>query len=476
MDRNLSEERIKPFRLVKYFTFAGLVVIFLVTLILTILNTHWVKSMQRKKSEDYAHALIENLNHQVFLQFILPIGMKFGKVQLRNQEQFERMDNVVRSTLHSFKVEDLNIYSMGNTISYSFDEARIGVKAFGGTALEQAKSGRSSSKLVQRGSFLEILLGFPKEVRLITFAPLRWEEPLGRITDPVLGVVEVVQDLSTDYQTIFRIQILVVITCTVLMGALFVVLVFVVKRGESIIEKRAEERMRLKEQLNRVERLSAMGEMAASISHEIRNPLGIIRSSAELLKKKLSKIDPGNALPDIIVEEASRLNNIVTDFINFARPRSPKRSPCRVEEVIERTLAFLAAQIEERGYAIEKTYQHPLPEIMGDVPMLHQSFLNLFINAMQAMPDGGRIGVGLRSEGDKVRIEIEDAGQGVPADLLTKIWDPFFTTKDKGTGLGLGIVKNIVEAHGGSIGITNREEQGARVTIELPVRKPEGDA
>jgi signal transduction histidine kinase len=92
------------------------------------------------------------------------------------------------------------------------------------------------------------------------------------------------------------------------------------------------------------------------------------------------------------------------------------------------------------------------------------------------MPDGGRIGVGLRSEGDKVRIDIEDGGQGVPADLLAKIWDPFFTTKDKGTGLGLGIVKNIVEAHGGSIGITNREEQGARVTIELPVRKPEGDA
>ncbi len=475
MDRNLSEERIKPFRLVKYFTFSGLVVIFLVTLILAILNTHWVKSMQRKKSEDYAHALIENLNHQVFLQFILPIGMKFGKVQLRNQEQFERMDNVVRSTLHSFKVEDLNIYSMSNTISYSFDETRIGVKAFGGTAIEQAKSGRSSSKLVQRGSFLEILAGFPKEVRLVTFAPLRWEEPLGRITDPVLGVVEVVQDLSEDYQTIFRIQILVVITCTVLMGALLVVLVFVVKRGESIIERRAEERMRLKEQLSRVERMSAMGEMAAGISHEIRNPLGIIRSSAELLKKKVAKIDPSNALPDIIVEEATRLNGIITDFINFARPRSPKLNPCRVDDVIEKTLTFLTAQIEERGYTIEKDYQNPLPEIMGDAPMLHQSFLNLFINAMQAMPDGGRLGVSLRAEGGQARIEIEDAGPGIPVDLSDKIWDPFFTTKDKGTGLGLGIVKNIVEAHGGTIRIANREPRGTRVTIDLPVRKPEGD-
>ena len=139
MNRRVPEEKIKPFRLVKYFTFTGLVVIFLVTLILIILNTHWVKSIQRKKAEDYAQALIENLNHQVFIQFILPIGIKFGKVQLRNPDQLERMDNVVRSTLYSFKVEDLNIYSMNNTISYSFDEGRIGVVAVGGTALEQAK-------------------------------------------------------------------------------------------------------------------------------------------------------------------------------------------------------------------------------------------------------------------------------------------------------------------------------------------------
>ncbi len=359
MNRRVPEEKIKPFRLVKYFTFTGLVVIFLVTLILTILNTHWVKSMQRKKAEDYAHALIENLNHQVFIQFILPVGMKFGRVQLRNPDQLERMDNVVRSTLYSFKVEDLNIYSMNNTISYSFDEGRIGVVAVGGTALEQAKVGKSTSKLVRRGGFLEILLGIPKEVQLVTFAPLRWEEPLGRITDTVLGVVEIVQDLSEDYQTIFRIQILVVITCTVLMGALFVVLLFVVKRGEAIIEQRAEERLRLKEQLGRAERLSAMGEMAAGISHEIRNPLGIIRSSAELLKKKVAKIDPTSAIPDIIIEEATRLNGIITDFINFARPRSPKFSPCRVEDVLEKNLAFLAAPIAEKGYTIRKAFQEP---------------------------------------------------------------------------------------------------------------------
>ncbi len=473
-----GEERIKPFRLVKYFAFSGLVLIFLVTVILAILNTHWVKSLQRKKSEDYALALIENLNHQIFLQFILPVGLRYGRIQLRNPEQFERMDHVVRSTLHSFKVKDLNIYSINDTISYSFDAERIGVQVVKDRALEEAKAGRSSSRLVLRGDFLEVLLGFPREVRLVTFAPLRWEEPLGRISDPVLGVIEIAQDLSEDYQVVYRFQILVVVSCAVLLGALFVVLLFVVRRGEAIIEKRAEERLRLKEQLSRAERLSAMGEMAAGISHEIRNPLGIIRSSAELLKKKLARLDPDNNLPEIIVEEAGRLNAIVTDFISFARPRSPKLAPCRLEDVIDRNIAFLTPQIAESRCTIEKTVLTPLPEVAADAPLLHQSFLNLLLNAMQAMPNGGRIRIVLRADAARIRVDIEDEGPGIPVELREKIWDPFFTTKEKGSGLGLGIVRNIIEAHGGSIRIENRETGGARVTVELPVRpaEPAGDA
>ena len=114
MDTKPPEESIKPFRLVKYFTFTGLVVIFLVTVILSILNTHWVKAMQRQKSEDYAHSLIENLNHQVFVQVMIPMEFYFGETRFSNQKQFERMDMVVRGTLHSFKVEALNIDTMDN--------------------------------------------------------------------------------------------------------------------------------------------------------------------------------------------------------------------------------------------------------------------------------------------------------------------------------------------------------------------------
>ena len=473
MENKQPEERIKPFRLVKYFTFTGLVVIFLVTILLSVLNTHWVKALQRQKSEDYAHSLIENLNHQVFIQVIIPMGVRFGKIKLSTPEQFERMDTVVRSTLHSFKVESLNIYSMDNTIAYSFEPDLIGRKNYGGTGYYQAIEEKITSRLIQRGNFFQISLGFPKEVRLITYAPLRFEPELGRLTGPVLGVVEVVQDLSEDYLTIFSIQILVVITCTVVMGALLVVLIFVVKRGEGIIQKRAMERLRLKERLSKAERLSALGEMAAGISHEIRNPLGIIRSSAELLKKKVTKFDPSNTIPDIIVEEASRLNNIITGFINFARPRSPVLIPCRIEEVIEKNITYLSVQIKEKGYAINKNYQNSLPEIQADANMLYQSFLNIFINAMQAMPAGGAIDVTISAEDHIVTVNFDDQGQGIDDQVLEKIWDPFFTTKEMGTGLGLGIVKNIIDSHGGSIQIVNREQRGARVTVELPVERSE---
>jgi len=302
---------------------------------------------------------------------------------------------------------------------------------------------------------------------------LRAEPELFRITGPVLGVVEIVQDLSEDYQTIFRIQILVVITCAVMMGALFVVLIFVVKRGEGIIQKRAKERLRLKERLSQAERLSALGEMAAGISHEIRNPLGIIRSSAELLKKKVTKIDPSNTMPDIIVEESSRLNSIITDFINFAKPGSPKLTLCRIEDVIEKNITFLSMQMKEKEYAIKKDYQNFLPVIQADADMLYQSFLNIFLNAMQSMPNGGIIEVAIRSNGKMITINFDDEGQGIAEDILEKIWDPFFTTKEMGTGLGLGMVKNIIESHGGNIQIDNRTHGGTRVTVKLPVESPD---
>jgi len=487
-----SEEKVRPFRLVKYFTIASLIAIFMGAVVLSVLNTHLARNMLVKKSEDYALLLVENLNHQVFLQFIIPIALKFGKIQLRNKEQSERMDKVVRTTLHSFNVEMVNIYDMNHIISYSFDQEKVGKKNMGGVGYQMAISGKSTSRvIVQPGyekekeeklSFFKKLsffppkvlplLGFPQKSRIVTFAPLRAEKPLSRISGPVLGVVEIVQDMSEDYKAIFRFQIRIIVTCSVVMGILLIVLIFVVKRGEWIIERRNKERIRLKEQLSRAERLSSLGEMVAGISHEIRNPLGIIRSSAELLKKKMSVDDRSKPIVNIIIEEATRLNNIVCDFLNYARPRKPNAVPCHIKHIIEKNISFLQSQFDERGYVIEERYDDNIPEIMADAEMLYQAFLNILLNAMQAMPGGGKIGVDVSlSDTNMVLISFTDEGDGIPEEVMGKIWDPFFTTKDMGTGLGLGIVKNIIEAHNGNVRVSNREFGGTIVTVELGISK-----
>ena len=461
-------ERTKPFRLVKYFTFSSLIAIFLGTIILSVLNTHWVRSIQYEKSEDYALLLVENLNHQVFLQFILPVGLKYGKIELRNKEQFERMDSVVRSTLHSFKVEMVNIYGKKDIIAYSFAPELVGMEDVGGTFYKRAVEGETTSKLVQNGTFWEIFLGIPKAITLVTFAPLRAEKPLSPISGPVLGVVEIRQDLSGDHRKIFKFQVLVILTISIVMAILLLTLIYVVKRGEGIIERRALERIRLKDQLARSKHLSSLGEMVAGVSHEIRNPLGIISSSAELLKKKSDPHDKLNGIADIIVTESRRLNNIISDFLNYARPKKPKLGPCRVDEVLAKNIHFLEQQLTSNGYAITTSFVDPIPVIMADADMLYQAFLNLLINAMQAMPDGGPIAVSIDQTDAALIVTIADEGQGVTASVMEKIWDPFFTTKEKGTGLGLGIVKNIVEAHGGDIRIDNRPEKGARISIHFP--------
>ncbi len=464
------EEKVKPFRLVKYFTFTSLIVIFLGTIVLCFLNIHWARTLQFKKSGDYALLLAENLNHQIYTQFQIPVYYIFGKIQLRNKKQFELMDRIVRSTLHSFRIDRVNLYDVkDNVISYSFDPDLVGKRDMGGEGYRNAVEGKVSTRLVQNGNFWEILLGFPKEIKVITFAPLREARPLTRISGKVLGVVEIVQDLSEDNQSIFRFQIRVIITCALVMSLLLVILIFVVKRGEGIIHRRTMERMHLREQLNRAEHLSSLGEMVAGISHEIRNPLGIIRSSAELLKKKMIQCGQPNSIADIIVEEAGRLNNIITDFLTCAKPCSPNRVPCRVEEVIGKNLTFLSPQIGESGYQIHVQHENEIPEIMGDPDMLYQAFLNILINAMQSMPGGGEIQILLSAGPEVLTVSFKDKGQGIPEDILEKIWNPFFTTKETGTGLGLGIVKNIIEAHKGRIRIENRPVYGAQVIIELPV-------
>lgn len=463
-------QQARPFVLVKAFTFSSLIVMLTATIVIAALNAHWVRNLLLEKNKEYNRLLVENLNHQIFLRFLAPVVYQRREIKLREPEQNRLMDVVVKSTLHSFHVEMVNIYGTDNIIGYSFDKDRIGRENAGGVHYEKAMQKTITSKLIQKGSFLELMFWFPQETKIVTFAPLVAEIKLSRSEEKeVIGVIEVIRDISDDYQKVTKLQGLIVLSCAVVMGILFVVLRFVVKHGEKIIERRAEERLRLEEKLRQAEHLSAIGEMTAGVSHEIRNPLGIIKSSAQLMKKKMAKLDASSNIPDIIVEESQRLDRIITDFLDFARPKRADLRPCRIDGVIEKNLAFLAPQIEGQGIKIHRHYQAGLPEILADPDMLYQAFLNVFLNAFQAMGENGGVSISTRSDEMNIYVEFVDSGDGIDEDVLKKIWTPFFTTKDTGTGLGLGIVKNIIEAHSGSIRIGNADDSGAVVEIALPI-------
>jgi signal transduction histidine kinase len=464
----LQEER--PFVLVKAFTIASLIVMLAATIFIAALNAHWVRNLLLEKSKEYNSLLVENLNHQIFLRFAAPVAFKYGEIKLREPEQSRLLDAVITSTLHSFHVEMVNIYGTDNIIGYSFDKEQVGREDAGGVMYEQAMQKETTSKLIQKGSFLELLFWFPEETKIVTFAPLVQEMQLSRHEEKeVIGVIEIVRDISHDYQQVFRLQGMIVASCAGVMGLLFIVLRFVVKQGERIIEERAEERLRLEEKLRKAAHLSAIGEMTAGVSHEIRNPLGIIKSSAQLMKKKMDKLEVHSTIPDIIIEESQRLNNIITDFLDFARPRQADLRPCDINDIINKNLSFLETQIQDQEIIIHKAFHDHLPGISADPDMLYQAFLNILLNCFQSVGKNGAITIVTDYDARRVFISFADNGPGIDEDTLEKIWTPFFTTKDTGTGLGLGIVKNIIEAHNGTIRISNGKPTGAVVDIALPI-------
>lgn len=461
-------ENVKPFKLVKYFFLSSFIVMLLFAVSLTLLITQRSKEALLKKTEAFAILLAENLNHQAFFNFVLPIALQGKEVRLRDPKQFKQLDLIVQNTIFSFKLEKVNMYDPFNTVAYSTDRTLVGKKGIGGTDYKKAMAGKNTSRFISTDVFFKFSPGEGAPSRkLITTIPFR-VEPTSKPTSQILGVFEITQDISKDYEEIIRDQYLMVLTSIGLMSLLFLILLFIVKRGETIIERRAEEKKRLIDQLHQAERMATLGEMIASVSHEIKNPLGIIRSTADLLEKKVVQIDPQNQLASVIREEADRLNRIVTEFLDFARPQLPRFHPVRVETILEKNLLFLETELTRQSIRVEKDFPSESPEISVDQELLYRAFLNILLNATQAMPEGGTITLQVTYDAQGVEIAVKDSGTGLSAEELAKAFQPFFTTKDRGSGLGLAIVKNIIEAHQGTIGMMNAETGGTAVLIRLP--------
>jgi two-component system sensor histidine kinase HydH len=460
----------KQFRLVKFFAWASFIVLSLFSFPFSMVLSQEAKETLLTSYQNTALLIGKNLNHQVFQNFVVPIMSRYGAIKLSDSNQYNLMDQVVKNTIHGFNVDVVNIYDISKgVIAYSTDTTLIGQKVTENMGYRQAVEGESSSSVTANifdlwGLGIDILGG---QKKLRTFIPFTGLNPYTGPTQ-VGGVFELIQDMSEEYKSIVRFQYIVFGLSLVFMGLIFLTLLLIVHKAERMIEERARAQRELEDQLHQSERLAALGEMVAAVSHEIKNPLGIIRSTAELMGTLPEAGETHKKLSSVITEESTRLNRIVTEFLDFARPQTPDIRECDLRDIIEKNLEFLRPELDKKGITVKAELDGMPLTLMADHGQIYRAFLNIFINASQSMDNGGSIKVHAREDKDRLYVEIEDTGCGISQENLKRIFNPFFTTKDKGTGLGLSIVRKIIEGHKGTIAIQSQEGKGTRVEILLP--------
>ena len=264
---------------------------------------------------------------------------------------------------------------------------------------------------------------------------------------------------------------------------------------------------RMQQELRRHERLATLGQLSAGVAHEIRNPLAGIGTSAQVLMRRFEPRDERARFVQVILDEVERLDRIVTSLLQYARPRSPELRPVELRTCLDRVLELSAESIAQAGVQVERAVAPKLPDVYIDPDLVVQVLLNVTRNAVQAMAGGGTLryevrrvlrlaparGAGRRAGDPATReqrnaerrarrarlvyqqVRVSDTGVGIPRGQMSKLFDPFFSTRPGGTGLGLSISQTIMQEHGGSIEIASREGRGTTVLLNFPMEKRQGE-
>jgi two-component system NtrC family sensor kinase len=251
---------------------------------------------------------------------------------------------------------------------------------------------------------------------------------------------------------------------------------------EREVEARTADLKAAHETLLRAEKLSSLGKLSASIAHEINNPLAGILTFAKLVSRTLAEGTPDDAKRAalqrnlaLVERETQRCSAIVRNLLDFTRERPMKPGPLDPRRAVDEALSLVENQAQTQGITVERDLG-PVPDVLADFGQLRQAFLNVALNACEAMGSSGRLRVVTRALDGAVEIAFADTGPGIPPERLASIFDPFFTTKEKGTGLGLSVVYGIVERHGGTIDVRSDPGEGTTFTFRLPVAAERADA
>lgn len=256
-----------------------------------------------------------------------------------------------------------------------------------------------------------------------------------------------------------------------------------VQKLEDMVQERTRQLYLAEQKLIRSDRLASLGQLAATVAHEINNPVAGVLNLSTLMQRLVTRdgippdrIEEFRSYLDLVVAETSRVGRIVTDLLSFSRQVPPHQGPTHLNEVVRNTVSLLSHKFELSGARVELDLQEDLPEVFADGAQMQQVLVNLLSNAVEAMPKGGVVSVLTRNLAGKraVALEVRDTGAGIREEDLSKIFDPFFTTKGegKGVGLGLAVVYGIVRSHGGDIEVDSRVDEGTTFRVTLPTGAP----
>jgi len=238
--------------------------------------------------------------------------------------------------------------------------------------------------------------------------------------------------------------------------------------GEVLLLQDVTHLRQLETELRRNERLAALGRVAAGVAHELRNPLSSIKGLAVLLKGRIGADPEGRQTADVLVQEVERLNRSISELLDYARPEKLQLTTVSIRALLEKAITLVSVDAAELGVRIIPVFSAGNDLVSADEDRMNQVFLNLLLNAIQAMPEGGELRIVTEREGSRLICLIEDDGEGIAEENIARVFDPYFTTKSTGTGLGLALSAKIVEEHGGSVAISSRQGEGTRVSVQLP--------
>ena len=242
-----------------------------------------------------------------------------------------------------------------------------------------------------------------------------------------------------------------------------------VARAVNRMAESLSEKERLEDQLRQSEHLIALGRLATGVAHELRNPIGIIKTLVELMKQEYSQMTGIEEYTRAIDEQVDRQDMVIQELLDFGRPTKVSIKECSINDLIMGVLSFSAAMLRKQKVKVQLQLDDKLPKLLADTEKLKQVFVNIIVNAAEAMPTGGNLGISTSQTDDMIIVHLSDTGEGISTEEMHRIFDPFYTTKEAGTGLGLSISYQSIKLHGGVIEVESVPNKGSIFRIKIPV-------